>query len=72
MIGNPGSNTKLEFRNSKLETNSNDLKAEIRNGTFGILNFDLALFRFCFGFRYSDFAFCLLGSRPTCWREQIR
>ena len=49
------SKLKSQIRISKLETNSNDQNEEnYKPSRFGFLNF-----RFCFGFRYSDFEFCL-------------
>jgi hypothetical protein len=59
---------KLEFRNPKLEANSNvEIPMTETNGAtaFAYLLFE---FRFCFGFRVSDFKFAAL---PIC-RSQFR
>jgi len=54
---NPNSKIKLEIRNPKLETNSN-IEIELHS-----LEFE---FRTCFGFRISDFEFCITTLASIC------
>jgi hypothetical protein len=59
---------KLEIRNPKFETVSNDRKSESsKQSRFGFRNWDLSLW-VCFGFRYSDFGFCFIGVPSTSLR----